>query len=117
MLLQQVIRVANENRVRSGFRRKIRRRLMPKIRRLVWRKVDAFILDDPPEAEYFREVKEGAEGANGGPIGVEGGRKKADMEEMVIDGAYFIGKNAYKAGKLLKKTVGNVKKVAKKNET
>ena len=37
--------------------------------------------------------------------------------EMVIDGAYFIGKNAYKAGKLLKKTVGNVKKVAKKNET
>jgi len=56
MLFQHVIRISNEDRARSKFKRRIRKRFIPKIKNIVWKRLYGFIYNDPEEAEFFEEL-------------------------------------------------------------
>ena len=56
MLFQHVIRLSNEDRKRSKFKRRIRKRFIPKIKILAWKRFYGFMLTDPEEADFFDEM-------------------------------------------------------------
>lgn len=56
-----MIRLANEDRVRSKFKRRIRKRIVPKLKNIAWRRAYLFFFTDPNEEVFFEELKKDKE--------------------------------------------------------